>query len=97
MRVLNFTFRGESYRVNKKGYINTDAFHGFSDTWIFGGGIKHHWGTKVSVTLADAFENPERLNGCLGSDIDHGTMRIWGGRYNGKLPRIENCYVENNP
>lgn len=92
MKTLNFYFRGERYWVNESGQIkkaNTE----YSDTWRFLGGTRHHWSNSVTVPLKVAFENPAALNGCLGFDIDHGTVRQWGGRYCGKLPRIWGAYV----
>jgi len=93
-RILNFKFRGEWYKVNEKGEINANGIGHFSNTWLFLGGTKHHWSNHITITLKMAFEKPELLNGCLGFDRDHGTLRQWGGCYNGKLPRITNAYVD---
>ena len=93
MKTLNFTFRGESYQVNEKGHISTRNSRQFSDKWIFLGGTKHHWSNTITIPLATAFKDPKLLNGCLGFDKDHGTTRQWNGRYNGRLPRITNVYV----
>jgi len=90
---LHFMFRGDLYRVDRNGRIKTPRSGGFSDSWVFLGGSSHHWHNRITVDLADAFENPEKLNGCLGWDIDHGTVRQWGGRYAGRLPRIRNAHV----
>lgn len=94
IKILVFTFRGETYRVNDKGHINANGLGHFSDTWVFLGGSKHHWSNSINVTLAQAFKTPSLLNGCLGWDKDHGTTRQWGGQYNGKLPRISGAYVK---
>lgn len=93
MKTLHFKFRDDFYRVNEEGHINTKNFTGFSPTWIFLGGSKHHWSNWYHVSLKDAFDNPKLLEGCLGWDKDHGTTRQWMGSYNGKLPRITNVYV----
>jgi hypothetical protein len=93
MRILNFTFRGEPYKVDEKGRINANGIGYYSYNWIFLGGTKHHWSNHITVSLSDAFDDPSKLNGCLGFDIDHGTIRGWGGSYNGKLPRITNAYI----
>lgn len=95
-KILNFKFRDQFYQVNEQGHINTNRINGFSPTWIFLGGSKHHWSNRVNVRLEDAFENPNELEGCLGWDNDNGTIRTWGGSYNGKLPRITNVYVTNS-
>lgn len=95
MRELRFEFFGEDYRVDEKGRINANGIGHFSDDWIFLGGTKHHWSNHITVTREMAFKNPELLNGCLGFDIDHGTVREWGGSYYGKLPRISHAHVVN--
>ena len=92
MKVLCFLFRGEEYLVDESGRININRT-GFSDHWIFRGGSPHHWHEHVVVTLAQAFENPKLLDGCMGWDIDHGTRRKWCGQYNGRLPRICNAHI----
>ena len=93
MKILNFTFRGQHYKVNESGHINANNINRFSPTWVFLGGTKHHWSRSITVPLSKCFENPQNLEGCLGFDLDHGTTRQWGGQYNGKLPRITNVYV----
>lgn len=90
---LRFTFRGELYRVDESGRIQTKGNGKFSDTWGFLGGSSHHWMNRISVTRTQAFSEPEKLNGCLGWDRDHGSTRMWGGQYNGKLPRITGAHV----
>ncbi len=92
-KILYFTHRGDHYAVNEKGWIECNERGYFSDTWRFLGGSTHHWHNRVTVPLAEAFKNPKALNGCLGWDIDHGTTRVWGGRWAGKLPRIRNAHV----
>jgi hypothetical protein len=94
MKTLNFKFRGDYYKVDDLGRINANGIGHFSDTWIFLGGTKHHWSNHIDILLNHCFDNPSLLNGCLGWDRDHGTIRQWGGRYNGKLPRISNAYVD---
>jgi hypothetical protein len=96
MKVLHFKFRDDYYQVNEEGHIKTQKLTGFSPTWVFLGGSKHHWSNRINVSLKDAFDNPKLLEGCLGWDKDHGTTRQWGGSYNGKLPRISNVYVTEN-
>lgn len=94
MKILKFTFRGRQYQVDEKGRINANGIGHFSDNWIFLGGSRHHFSKRIDVTLEDAFQMPGLLNGCLGWDRDHGTVRKWGGRFYGKLPRITRAYVE---
>lgn len=92
-KTLHFTFRGEHYAVDELGRINANGIGHHSASWIFLGGSSHHWCNNITVPLAVAFEHPERLNGCLGWDRDHGTTRRWGGQYCGRLPRIREAYV----
>jgi len=93
MKVLQFSFRGEIYQVDKIGRIKANGLKTFSDNWIFLGGSSHHWHNHITVTLQQAFEMPGLLDGCLGWDRDHGTLRQWGGSYYGKLPRIRNAQI----
>jgi len=92
-KLLTFRFRGEYYEVNERGEIKSNGLAYHSPQWIFLGGSKHHWSNHVTVPLQSAFEQPERLNGCLGWDVDHGTTRQWGGNYYGKLPRISDAHI----
>jgi hypothetical protein len=93
MKILNFYFRGELYKVNDDGQINANGIGHYSKNWLFLGGTKHHWSRSITVSLHDAFTDPTQLNGCLGFDRDHGTMRQWGGMYNGRLPRITGAHI----
>jgi hypothetical protein len=95
MKILCFTFRGEQYRVNESGHIKVEGLDYYSSNWIFLGGSRSHLSKTIDISLGAAFENPDSLNGCLGWDRDYGTLRQWGGRYNGKLPRISLAYVAN--
>jgi len=92
-KILVFYFRGERYEVNEDGHIKANGLQEHSPDWIFLGGSQHHWSGRATVTLKDAFAAPKTLNGCLGWDKDHGTMRRWGGRYCGGLPRIQHACV----
>ena len=94
MKYLQFYFRGQTYKVNETGCINANGINKFSDSWIFLGGSKHHWTNYPHVSLKDCFINPDLLNGCLGWDKDHGTIRQWSGTYNGKMPRITGTTIK---
>jgi hypothetical protein len=93
MKTLHFSFRGDHYKVNEAGQINANGIGYYSQNWLFLGGTKHHWSNRVTVSLKDAFNDPKLLNGYLGFDKDHGTVRKWGGQYCGKLPRISSAYI----
>jgi hypothetical protein len=83
MKTLHFLCRGQWYKVTEKGYI------------IIMGVSKHHWRQGIDIGLKEAFKTPESLIDGLVWDIDHGTVRQWGGSFNGKLPRIVRAYVSN--
>jgi len=93
MKILTFAFRGEYYQVDEQGRIKANGLPDFSDDWIFLGGSPHHWHSHIVVSLKDAFNLPGLLNGCLGWDRDHGTVRRWGGQYYGRVPRIQNAHI----
>lgn len=93
MKTLNFTFRGKKYQVDENKRIKANGLDYFSDNWLFLGGSSHHWHNHITVTTEEAFKNPKLLTNCIGWDKDHGTLRTWGGAYNGKLPRIRDPYV----
>jgi len=93
MKTLEFNFRGQLYKVDEQGRIDANGINHFSNTWIFLGGSSHHWHNHITVTRQQAFENPKLLNGCIGWDRDHGTLRRWGGQYCGRLPRISGAHI----
>ena len=94
MKILHFRHFGNYYQVNLKGHIKANGLSYFSKDWVFLGGSRHHWSNHIDVSLRDAFKDPSLLNNTLGWDLDHGTIRRWGGQYCGKVPRINNAYVK---
>ena len=96
MKVLHFQHRGEWYKVKEDGSLlqENNTYNEWGKDWIFLGVTKHHWKNSLDISLKEAFKNPEKLKKGIVWDIDHGTRRIWGGNYFGKLPRITNAYVE---
>ena len=94
MAILHFQCRGEWFAVDEKGRIKGNGLANHSDGWLFLGVSKHHWSNSIDVRLADAFKDPKSLLKGLVWDRDHGTTRVWGGRYAGKLPRVTAAYVE---
>jgi len=92
-KILNIRIRGELYKCNDiQQFVRTDMPMKFHDSWKFLGGMTHHWCNHINVRFKDAWENPKLLIGCMLVDLDHETMRVWGGSYNGKLPRITQAY-----
>lgn len=94
MKVLKFEFRGKPFEVNEKGQIKANGLKDFSPNWIFLGGSKHWKNNFPRVRIDTFFKKPEELEKCYGWDRDCGMMRMWGGSYNGKIPRITNVRVE---
>ncbi len=91
MEVLEIVIRGECFLVDSKGKIKSQQFRDFSDTWLFKGVSTHHWHNRVTIPFNVIWENPQKAINGFFWDIDHGTVRCWGGCYNGKLPRVESC------
>lgn len=96
-KTLHFTHRGIEYLVNQSGEMIQAAreSEGFSGQWKFLGITCHHWTRHVSFPLhSRMFDDPKQLIGGIVWDNDYGTVRTWGGMYNGKIPRIQNAWVD---
>ena len=93
MQALRFECGGRHYSVNQQGHIRLIGLAACGDQWRFLGGTKHHWSNKIDFSLTEILVNPTVLNGCLIWDMDHGTVRRWGGQYCGKLPRVRNAFL----
>lgn len=93
-KFLHFRHHGERYVVNEAGEIKRpDVMDAFSGKWLLRGFSTHHMQTRPTISLAEAFADPKRVDGAFVHDNDHGTDRIWGGRYHGRLPRVEAPHV----
>jgi hypothetical protein len=57
--------------------------------WQILGFSHHHWCRSITRTLQEIEAEPSRAVGCIVWDIDHGTARMWGGQYHGRLPRVQ--------
>jgi len=91
---LLFKCRGKWYTVNEKGHMAEDGADAtFSGQWIFLGVSFHHWRNGID-TYFSIDTDPKKFIGGRVWDKDHGTMRTWGGKYNGKLPKIESACRE---
>ncbi len=99
MKVLTFNCRGEAYRVSLEndtmGHIIQAGHKTFSlphPTWKIIGFASHHWCNAPDCRIEHVEKvlgkYPTALNQNLVFDNDHGTVRKWGGQYNGKLPRV---------
>ena len=91
MRTLRFKCRGEWFKVSPMGFLTQEQNKSFSGAWKFLGTSKHHWSNHIDVPFAPNGEAKSFINGLVW-DIDHGTIRTWGGQYQGKLPRITEAY-----
>ena len=89
--MLHFKCRGEWFKVNNDGFMTQENNEDFSGCWRFIGVSFHHWRSGLDVHYSSK-TLPENLIGGLVWDVDHGTTRQWGGRYAGKLPRIQSAY-----
>lgn len=97
METLTIRIRGEVYQVDEHGCImggpndvKPTCINGHQ--WDFIGVSTHHWHNRPTISFKQIWENPSlALNGYMW-DIDHGTVRVWGGSYNGKLPKITLAY-----
>jgi len=96
VKVLYFTCRGEQYKVKENGDMLQvkNTYNDWDGGWQFWGVSFHHWRKSPDLFVDDAFNNYKNIIGGLVWDIDHGTVRRWGGSYCGSLPRITNAYVE---
>ena len=94
-QVLLFECRGGWYKVKENGdMLQVDnTYNKWDKSWRFLGVSFHHWTQRINLTVKEAFKNPEALVGGLVWDVDHGTTRVWGGRYCGRLPRITAAYI----
>lgn len=91
--MLNIEIRGERYKVNDGGMIQrTDIPHSAGD-WQFLGVSFHHWRTGIDTPFHPDTDPREYIGGLMW-DRDHGTVRQWGGKYCGKLPRITRAWRE---
>ena len=89
--MLHFKCRGEWFKVNPDGFMTQDHNDDFSGQWVFLGVSFHHWRTGLDIKFSIK-TLPENLMGGLVWDLDHGTIRQWGGQYLGKLPRVTLAY-----
>jgi len=95
-RVLKFECRGGWYKVKENGdMLQVDnTYNEWDGNWRFLGVSFHHWTKHVELTCKETFKNPKALLKGIVWDVDHGTTRLWGGSYCGRLPRITAAYIE---
>src|SRR3990167_9564621 len=99
MKTLHIKIRGEVYKIDCHGCFfggPNNVTQGCKDghEWRFIGVSTHHWHNHVVHNLKSILDNPKLAVGGYLWDVDHGTTRIWGGRYCGHLPRITTAYLD---
>jgi asparagine synthetase B (glutamine-hydrolysing) len=95
-KTLYFCCRGEIYKVKENGDMlqENNHYNEWDSKWKLLGVSFHHWKKDIDLTLQDIFAHPEKMVKGIVWDVDHGTVRQWGGRYCGKLPRVKWAYVK---
>jgi len=91
--MLHFRCRGELFKVDNAGNMTQENNADFSGEWKFLGASFHHWRNGLDIKYSKK-TLPENLINGLVWDLDYGTVRQWGGRYMGKLPRITQAYTD---
>lgn len=101
MKSLVFFHRGIKYRVSLEketmGHVMEYGDHSFTlpnESWRILGVSFHHWRKSIDKSIS-CLKNAQDFNNGLIWDIDHGTVRQWGGQYGGKLPRVTGAIIEN--
>jgi len=101
MKTLAFHYRGKDYRVSLEketlGHFMTYGEHKFplpNPSWIMLGVSFHHWRSGGPNLRLEDLKDGKELKGGIVWDIDHGTVRRWGGLWNGKIPRILDAWIE---
>jgi hypothetical protein len=61
--------------------------------WEIIGVSKHHWRRDIDIPITSDVDPNSLIKGIVW-DVDHGTTRIWGGLYYGKIPRIQSAWIE---
>ena len=90
MAIYNMQISGEYYHVDTEGRIKRLGIKGFgfSNTWTVYG-VAERWNSHpVPWNIIKKHLNTgATVTGYL-YDVDHGTVRMWGGKYAGKLPKV---------
>lgn len=96
MKTLLFEARGEWYKVKENGDLLqvNNTYNKWDKNWKLLGVSFHHWKQSINLGVKELFKNPDKMKNGIIWDIDHGTTRVWGGQYNGKLPRVSSAYIK---
>ena len=86
--------RGETFVVNERGeitqFIGWEKIHTFSHQWrIYA--VTQRWNERINMLWSDIKHQLDKGKTVVGYlyDYDHGTIRFWGGQFDGKLPKIK--------
>lgn len=91
----SMTGRGQSYLITEDGWItyrDPGKDHYPSTSWVIVA-VTDRWNQKPMTGLNDwlsvkaRLDRGETVTGYMW-DRDHGTLRMWGGRYAGKTPKV---------
>jgi len=94
-KFLEFCIRGEWFIVNRKGEMTQSTKNPqFSEDWELLGVSYHHWRQGIDCYVKELFEKPELMVKGRVWDLDHGSVRLWSGQYNGKLPRVTAAHTK---
>lgn len=99
---LTFMHAGTWFKVSIKpktlGHVVQYGEHTFSlphPSWKIIGFSTHHQQNRPVISMAEAAKDPEKIIKTYVWDVDHGTIRSWGGQYHGKVPRVQYAHLEN--
>lgn len=87
------TGRGQTYMLTPEGHIKrTDMAHSPSSSWVVVAVVprwnsRPQYGTNDWPALKSELDAGKTISGYL-YDRDHGTLRMWGGIYGGKVPKV---------
>lgn len=103
-KYLIFECRGEYYVVNELGHMIQEKWFddavkngrepNFSGQWLLKGVSYHHWTNHINVRFEELWKSPNLMYKGIVWDYDHGSTRIWGGSYRGKMPRCTGAFIK---
>ncbi len=82
--------RGSWYRITPKGYIGIGDVKP-TNTWKVYGISKHHMKRSPDYKwdeIKKMLDSGKSIEGYFW-DVDHGTVRLWGGSWAGKIPKAK--------
>ena len=91
--------RGEKYYLTNQGWFvqtsyltNPDPWNKPSRNWRVYGLSFHHWRRSPDLLWSEIKAKLDKGEGIPEGylwDVDHGTTRLWGGSYFGKVPKAQ--------